>query len=123
MAQEHIQLMFEKSIFSNLFDAHPPFQIDGNFGYTAGVAELLLQSYEENTLRLLPALPPLWKKGNVNGLKARNNILVSMQWDEGKLIQAELIAQKDTEINLIYQNKFSIVKLIQKQPYIFKIMD
>jgi len=46
-----------------------------------------------------------------------------MQWDEGKLIQAELIAQKDTEINLIYQNKFSIVKLIQKQPYIFKIMD
>jgi len=123
MAQEHIQLMFEKSIFTNLFDAHPPFQIDGNFGYTAGVAELLIQSYETNTLRLLPALPPLWKKGNIRGLKARNNILVAMNWSEGSLKQAELIAQKDTEINLIYQNESTSIKLKKGQAYIYKIYD
>ncbi len=109
MAQEHIQLMFEKSMYSNLFDAHPPFQIDGNFGYTAGIAEMLLQSHEENTLRLLPALPELWKDGTVKGLKARGNIKVAMTWKNNQLTKAILQADTDQKIDLlVHKQRFPI---------------
>ena len=95
MAYKHIQLLFKKSIYNNLFDGHPPFQIDGNFGYTSGIVEMLVQSHESDCIRLLPALPKAWNSGTVKGLCARGNIKVDMEWDLGNLDKLTLHSKVD----------------------------
>ena len=98
---------------------HPPFQIDGNFGYTAGIAEMLLQSHEGNTIRLLPALPAAWTSGFVEGLKGRGGIQVDMYWDKGTLTKAIINTEKSGGFSIVYRDKIVPIYLMKGKKFEF----
>lgn len=103
--------------FPNLFDAHPPFQIDGNFGVTAGIVEMLMQSDPitdaKPYIHLLPALPDAWPAGSISGIKARGGYELSISWKEGKLTSATITAQQDGTLHLRCKDKLSAKGLIE----------
>jgi alpha-L-fucosidase 2 len=102
-------------VYSNLFDTHPPFQIDGNFGATAGIAEMLLQS-QAGEIHLLPALPKAWPSGSVSGLKARGNVTVDISWEAGKMKSATLVSATATKATVRFNGHAQAVSLAPGRP-------
>jgi alpha-L-fucosidase 2 len=115
-AYENLMALFRKCTLDNLFDTHPPFQIDGNFGGTAGIAEMLIQSHVGDSekgylVELLPALPKAWAAGRVTGLRARGGCTVDMTWADGRLGEASVVSDRDQTVRFKYGSTISSLDL------------
>jgi alpha-L-fucosidase 2 len=109
-AYAHLMDLLTGKTIENMLNVHPPFQIDGSFGLTAGVAEMLVQSHGD-CCELLPALPDTWKKGRISGLRLRGGIRAEISWQQGKLTEAILTADRDTRTRVKYREKTLSVSL------------
>jgi len=109
---------FSESTLPNLFNNHPPFQIDGNFGSTAGIAEMLMQSQNED-IHLLPALPTQWKNGNIQGLVARGGFVIDLFWKNNKLEKVNVYSKNGSKCTLGYGGKSISFSTKKNQQYYF----
>jgi alpha-L-fucosidase 2 len=103
-------LLSPERTYPNMFDAHPPFQIDGNFGGTTGITQMLLQS-RVGEIELLPALPKAWPNGSVRGLRAKGGFEVDIQWKNGELVEVKLINISGENCKIRYGDKTKCVSL------------
>lgn len=115
-AYYHLEKLFEKSTLTNMFDNHPPFQIDGNFGATAGIAEMLMQSTLERIV-LLPALPSAWKCGSIKGLRAKGGVSVDVFWQDGKLTSCQIKADKALTTKVRYGEEIREITLAEGETW------
>ncbi len=111
-AYENVQALLAKSTLPNLLDNHPPFQIDGNFGGCAGIAEMLLQSHQ-GVIQLLPALPKAWRAGRFVGLRARGGYVVSAEWNNGEAVRVFVKATRSSECRLRLPQGESVEAIVE----------
>jgi alpha-L-fucosidase 2 len=111
--------LLSEGTLDNLWDSHPPFQIDGNFGASAGIIEMLLQSHL-GFLHILPALPMAWEQGNVKGLLARGGFVVDIFWENGELKKLILNSNAGEECNLLYKDAKLSFKTKKGHSYLIK---
>lgn len=111
--------LLSEGTLDNLWDSHPPFQIDGNFGASAGIIEMLLQSHL-GFLQILPALPMAWEQGNVKGLLARGGFVVDIYWQEGELTQIKITSLQGEKCNIKYKDKELSFKTKKNCSYLIK---
>lgn len=104
--------------YTNLFDAHPPFQIDGNFGVTSGICHMLAESHI-GEVYLLPALPDKWHTGKVTGLKIKGNITLNMNWKDGQLLETTFVSPISQTLTVHYNGRTTSIHLLANQPYSF----
>lgn len=119
-ALNSLNTVLRKSTSPNMFGQHPPFQMDANFGTTAGIAEMLIQSHA-GIIHLLPALPEEWKTGRIKGLKARGGLEIDIEWENGGLVGAKILSPKGCSIRIKYKGEYHKVDLPGGKEYIFSL--
>ncbi|MBQ9123754.1 MAG: glycoside hydrolase family 95 protein [Lachnospiraceae bacterium] len=115
-AYHHFEKLLEKSTLPNLFDNHPPFQIDGNYGATAAIAEMLVQSTLQRIV-LLPALPNAWKKGSIKGLCVKGGAEIDLAWEDGKLLDCIIHAKQPLKTKVRYGDEVREIELLPGEDF------